>query len=116
MAASWDQQRFLASLGSMQALTEVFLQTFLQNLQQNVDKFELAQQQLDFQTIGRIAHSIKGSAGQVFCSKLAEMAAELEASTTDDMVQIELSIKALKQQAQLESDAIELFIRALKSG
>lgn len=112
MAASWDQQKFLASLGPMQSMVEVFLQAFLQSVQKNLSALMVAQQQQDYLQIHRLAHSIKGSSGQICCSLLAEQAAQLESCAIHDISKVPPALETLLEQAERECDAIRLFINA----
>ena len=112
MATSWDQQKFFASLGPMQAMAEVFLQAFLQSVHANLSALTLAQQQQDYRQIHRLAHSIKGSAGQICCSLLAELAAQLDFYAQNDLSKVQPAIAALFEQAERDCESIRLFINA----
>ena len=112
MATSWDQQKFFASLGPMQAMAEVFLQAFLQSVQANLAALMLAQQQQDFRQIHRLAHSIKGSAGQIFCTQLAEQAAQLEFYAQNDVSKVLTALEFVLAQAERDCDSIRFFINA----
>ena len=112
MATSWDQQKFFASLGPMQSMAEVFLQAFLQSVQSNLSALTLAQQQQDYQQIHRIAHSIKGSAGQICCSLLAAQAAQLEFCALHEINKVHPAIDTLLEQAEQDCNSIRLFLNA----
>jgi HPt (histidine-containing phosphotransfer) domain-containing protein len=112
MATSWDQQKFFASLGPMQSMAEVFLQAFLQSVQSNLSALTLAQQQQDYRQIHRVAHSIKGCAGQICCSLLAELAAQLEFYAQNDLSKVQPAIESLLEQAERDCDSIRMFINA----
>jgi HPt (histidine-containing phosphotransfer) domain-containing protein len=114
MATSWDQQKFFASLGPMQAMAEVFLQAFLQSVQSNLSALTLAQQQEDYRQINRLAHSIKGSAGQICCSILSQQAAHLEFCALNDISKVQPAIETMLAQAEQDCDSIRLFIMTNK--
>ncbi len=78
----------------MQKLNESFLhntdviKTILKAFQDSFDDFEeqfrTAEGQGDRECMGRLAHSIKGSAGNIRAKELASQAAELEQQITSD--------------------------------
>ncbi len=112
MDSSWEQQRFFASLGPMQAIAEVFLQAFLQSMQANTAALTLAMQQQDFREMHRLAHSIKGSAGQICCSLLAAQAAQLEFYAQNDVSKVRSALESVIEQAERDCNRIRLFIDA----
>lgn len=83
MAEPWHQQQFLSGLGPMQSLAPRLLQAFLQGLEQKLMVTEVMEANLHVSTLREVAHSIKGSAGQVCCFELAEAAAVLEQVCTE---------------------------------
>ncbi len=110
MTASWDQQRFLSSLGPMQSMSAVFLKAFLQSVEQNITQFERVGNPPDYTLITRLAHSIKGSAGQVYCPVLAKLAADVENYALHQNDQTTSVMAVLLKQAQLECQLIRLFL------
>ncbi len=110
MTASWDQTRFLAGLGPMQPMSVVFLQAFLTSLQQHLDILAHAKMPEDAALIRHSAHSIKGSASQVFCVELSRIASELERISTADHGLVSEAITQMSLQAKLEVAAVLRFI------
>lgn len=115
MTASWDQQQFLSSLGPMHAMSTVFLDAFLESMQNQRQNLVLALQQGDVNSITRCAHSIKGSAGQVRCPMLVQYALQLERSVEIGSPTTCALIETLMQQMQLECQVISQFILEQRS-
>ena len=110
MTASWDQTRFLAGLGPMQPMSVVFLNAFLTSLHHHLDILVHARIPEDATLIQHSAHSIKGSASQVFCLELSRIAAELERISTAEHDLVSEAITQLSLQAKLEVAAVLSFI------
>jgi PAS domain S-box-containing protein len=73
----WDRTAFLKSLGTMADLEMELVKAFLNTLRNNQAEFLLAVRDGNHQSLQMISHSLKGSAGQMYCKPLAETAAEL---------------------------------------
>lgn len=110
MAASWDQKKFFASLGPLETIAEVFLLAFLKGVQTNLTELRLAHQQHNYQQIARLAHSIKGSSGQIGCLLLSEQASQLEFFAQKEIANVPFALESLYEQADLEIDCIRSFM------
>jgi HPt (histidine-containing phosphotransfer) domain-containing protein len=113
MTASWDQARFLAGLGPMQPMSAQFLRAFLTSLEHHLDILVHARMPEDVALMKRSAHSIKGSASQIFCAELSRIAAEIEHASDDGLMSEAVSKLCL--QAKIEAAAVLLFIEHQRS-
>lgn len=73
-AEIWDHEQLLLSLGVMKQIMPKLINTFLMQTSNVLDTIEI---QSDSQ-LQLTAHSLKGSAGQLFCPRLTITAAQLE--------------------------------------
>lgn len=113
MTSSWDQHAFLTSLEPMQSLACELLKTFLTVLTQKVTHLNAALQDDDYKSIHIIAHSIKGSAAQLYFTQLKQLAQTLENNTQPvNISQITPSAHALIAQIKIEEVVIKQFLQA----
>lgn len=70
----WDRERFMKSLGGMDALDVELVGAFQQSLLKQQQQFLLGMETQDLKKVNLSSHSIKGSAGQMCCDALAESA------------------------------------------
>jgi CheY-like chemotaxis protein len=73
----WDRTAFLKSLGGMAEMEMALVHAFINTLLKNQAEFMLAVRDANDQSMQMISHSLKGSAGQMYCKPLAETATEL---------------------------------------
>ena len=73
----WDRTAFLKSLGAMADLEMELVKAFLNTLRKSQAECLLAVRDGNDQSLQMISHSLKGSAGQMYCKPLAETAAEM---------------------------------------
>lgn len=111
MDTTWDKEKFLKGLGPMQAIAPELLQLFLTGLEQKLLSLTEAISAGNTEQVGRLAHSIKGSAGQVCCSSLAGIAALLEHCCSEEQQEQLTTYSAqMMAQALLDKKLIETFL------
>lgn len=74
----WDYDAMLASLKNREDRVNLLLKAFCGRLPETLEEFKLAREHNDFEKIGFIAHSIKGSAAQLHAYRLQNISANLE--------------------------------------
>lgn len=90
----WDVQALQQSLGGMSSLLTGLLHAFCRSLQDRKQEIISAHRAKDTQALYRAAHSIKGSAGQMYCKRLIVTAVALEqACLQDDWREIEQHVR-----------------------
>ncbi|PTR34070.1 PAS domain S-box-containing protein [Luteibacter sp. OK325] len=73
-----DQRAGLATCGNMAPLYRRLLDLFRQNYAQFDEAFATARQSTDASAASRVAHTLRGAAGNIGALKVAELAAQLE--------------------------------------
>ena len=80
----WDKQGLQKSLGAMSSLLPGLVDAFIESMQQRHQQLVTAMQASDLQTLLVLAHSIKGSAAQMYCHRLVDVARQVEFACADD--------------------------------
>lgn len=80
----WDVQGLQKSLGAMASLLPGLVDAFIESMQQRHQQLVTAMQASDRQTLHVLVHSIKGSAAQMHCHRLVEVARQVEYACSDD--------------------------------
>lgn len=113
MDTSWDEEKFIKELGSMRAIAPELLRLFLTGLEQKLLSLTEEITAGNTEQVGRLAHSIKGCAGQVCCRGLASIAAQVEHSCSlAQQEQLTLYLTQMMTQAQLDKKCIEAFLNS----
>lgn len=112
MSSNWNSEAFLISLGPMRSMSSELLTLFKNSLKTYTERLNIALTTNDFEKIRIIAHSIKGSSGQLHFMDLQNISEQLE-KYSEQKNQIEIKIKSqeLTRQIKIEKIAIEEFIR-----
>jgi HPt (histidine-containing phosphotransfer) domain-containing protein len=82
----FDMPRALRNLAGDRELFTQMLEVFIEDHADKGDAARAAAAASDWRRVNGIAHTLKGAAGTMGASSLARVAAELEASTRDDLV------------------------------
>lgn len=111
MNQNWNEEAYLLSLGPMASYANKLLLSFAKSLDDAVKEMQLANTAHDVSPVERIAHRIKGSAGQVQCGALSLLSEELEAAAnTQEFALIAPILEAWLDQAQADAEAVQDFL------
>lgn len=104
-----DYEKFVGRLLGDRSVAHEIIVEFSTNLDQQVLQLAEAVQQLDFYTLQRVAHQLKGASGNVSAILLHKVVAELEsAARAQDTEQVQQLYEELKKQQHRLQEAILL--------
>ena len=94
-----DHEAMAKAIGLKVKHMPILIESFLEESDPILEKLQLAVESQDYATIRAAAHSIKGSAGNLRFSELAEMAKELEhaGDKSDTSFEYMLYLEAMKK-------------------
>ncbi len=102
-----DYESFVAKLLGDRPLAMHIFSAFLVNLTEQVAQLATTLADLDFPAIQRIAHQLKGAAGNVCADMLFQIVSEMEtAARAQDMEKIQLLFEQTKEQRTLLHDFV----------
>lgn len=113
--SDWSAEVFLQRIGPLAFMAKDLLQVFVDSLETKITQLQSPAILQQPQVIFSIAHSIKGSAGQVSCPKLAQSALELEHATQHiSTAELSATLAELLAQAQNDLGLIKAYLANLE--
>ncbi len=109
--SDWSEQAFLQKIGPLAAIAPELLKVFQDSLAEKMTQLQSTAILQESQHVFTIAHSIKGSAGQVCCSTLAKYASSLESAAQKGLsAEIATAAALLLAQADVDLRLIRAFL------
>ena len=84
---SWDEKGALTRLGGSEKLLTKIMEIFIDDIRLQIENLKEALDKEDTHEIQRLAHSIKGSAGNISALKLQELAKSIEHDTKSKKIE-----------------------------
>lgn len=109
--SDWSEEQFVKRIGPLVAMAPALLEVFVNSLEEKMALLQSPSILEQPKLLHNIAHSIKGSAAQVCCNKLAQRALELEALSTIKLhANVSSSIENVLLQAEIDLGLIKAFL------
>lgn len=112
--SDWSAEVFLQGIGPLAFMAKDLLRVFVNSVEAKITQLQSPTILQQPQLIYNIAHSIKGSAGQVSCLKLAQTALALEHATKHTATEIAAALAELLAQAQTDLNLIKAYLADLE--
>lgn len=114
--SDWSSEVFIKRIGPLVTIAPELLGIFVSSLEEKVLQLQSPTTLEQIPLIHNIAHSIKGSAGQVSCTKLANYALALEgAAKLGSQEHIHIAVRQLVAQVYIDIDRIKAFLATMES-
>ena len=114
--SDWSSEVFLKQIGPLVTIAPELLKLFITSLSDKVLQLQSSVFVEQVSLIQNFAHSIKGSAGQVCCTNLAQCALALEnAAKLGNMEDIHIASRLLVMQAEADIHRIKVFLATLEA-
>ncbi|WP_423186318.1 Hpt domain-containing protein [Alishewanella sp. d11] len=112
--SDWSSEVFLKQIGPLVTIAPELLKLFITSLDDKVLQLQSCALLEQFSLLQNLAHSIKGSAGQVGCAGLAQCALALEnAVKLGAKEEMQTAIRLLMIQADADINKIKTFLATM---
>ncbi|TVZ38045.1 PAS domain S-box-containing protein [Alteromonadaceae bacterium 2753L.S.0a.02] len=111
--SQWDASALLLAMKNRSDRVKILLNAFCGRMPDTLNEFKRAEQTADYEKIGFIAHSTKGSAGQLKAYRLQHLAEDLEQAVKDNAAEkIAVLSPQLYQESQQLLDVLNRYLHA----
>ena len=108
-----NREELLNRVGGDEGLIEILAGAFRDDAPRHISAFHAALQANDSAAARKVAHTIKGCAGNLAGRRLCEFAKSLEQIATEDLTAAKQSLPQLEQEVNALLDAIESWAQSL---